>query len=70
MNCIYQTLDKTALYIQKARLEDAGITVVVFDEDSAAAFGGLPHTPLRLMVAQEDVETALRLLSESEGENG
>ena len=57
--------DPVLLSWLEARLSEAGIEMAVFDTHTSSAFGGVLGTiARRVMVAEEDVPRASRILAE------
>lgn len=64
MRQLLQTNDLVQLSWVEALLRDSGIESLILDA-SASVFGSMPMVERRLMVADEDLEAARRLLDEA-----
>jgi Putative prokaryotic signal transducing protein len=64
MKRLIETNDLVQLSWVEALLRDAGIESLILDS-SAAVFGSMPMVQRRLMVADDDLEPARRLLDEA-----
>ncbi|MHC4957921.1 MAG: putative signal transducing protein [Planctomycetota bacterium] len=68
---VYAARDVTHAYLLKHRLEDAGIEVMVANESLQGAIGEIPAglaTSPRILVDEADVERAVALLKELDGQ--
>jgi hypothetical protein len=67
MRAILKTVDPVVLNFAEVLLRDAGIPAIVFDTEMSNMDGNLGILPRRLMVADEDVDKARKVLSEGMG---
>ena len=65
MKQLIETNDLVLLSWVEALLKDSGIESVIFDS-SASVFGSIPMVQRRVMVADEDLPAAQRLLDEAQ----
>ena len=65
MQVIATTNNPVRLSFLTALLADAGITAIVLDAHASVMDGSIGALPRRLMVADEDVTQARRILSEA-----
>ena len=69
MRAILKTNNPVVLNFAEVLLKDAGIAAVVLDAAASIMDGSTGMVPRRLMVADEDFEQALRVLTDGLGKD-
>ncbi|MFP3943592.1 MAG: DUF2007 domain-containing protein [Alphaproteobacteria bacterium] len=68
MKVVLRTSEPVAMSFAKSVLQEAGIEAVEFDTHTSVLAGSMGFVPRRLMVPDEDYETACQLLREADVE--
>lgn len=66
MRELIQTNDPVLLSFVEVLLKDAGIATVVADRNMSVLEGSIGILPRRVLVSEEDIETARRILASAE----
>jgi hypothetical protein len=69
MREVLRTNDPILLNFAQALLADAGIEAVIFDANASSMDGTMGFMPRRLMVSNDDLDQAQRVMKEAFPEN-